>query len=258
MPLMTAVRRTGGGKHVFSYDKLDTEDKDNIVVLINDSKRYTEIKEKLESYGLVENKHFFNGWKLDFNFYKIVQGDKSWIEFEKEDDEALTRLRQGWKKRAKALSEMIPDDVNSMLDIGCGESLVKEFLPSRITYYGLDYCKRDDNTIVCNVNNESLPDLKVDLYYMAGILSYILDMPGFIKQLHGAKYVLMSTPRTDCFIRLDNRYIEDGYLNYGIVEYYLSNLITDMFEEGWVCRRLEWKYKERDEYYILFEKKTAV
>lgn len=42
-------------------------------------------------------------------------------------------------------------------------------------------------------------------------------------------------------------------MNYGTNSYYCSNLITDMFENGFVCRKMQWNYKQRDEYYFLFE-----
>lgn len=63
-------------KQVYDYSHLREENIDNIIVIINDTRRYTEIKIKLEEYGLKENEHFFNGWKLDSNFYYKVYDDK--------------------------------------------------------------------------------------------------------------------------------------------------------------------------------------
>lgn len=45
-------------------------------------------------------------------------------------------------------------------------------------------------------------------------------------------------------------------MNYGISAYYVSDLITDMFENEFVCKKMEWNYRERDEYYFLFIKNT--
>ena len=139
------------------------------------------------------------------------------------------------------------------MDIGCGEELLKEFLCKDIKYYGLDYCERNKETIICDINKEKLPDIKVDLYYMAGIIDYVTDIPNFIKELSRAKYVVMSKTRNERFIRLDDKVMESGYMNYGTNSYYCSNLITDMFENGFVCRKMQWNYKQRDEYYFLFE-----
>ena len=243
----------GFPQRVHSYEYLRNEKIDDLIVIINDTRKYEEIKKKLEKYGLIENIHFFNGWKLDSNFYHEVYADKGWQEFEQSDTNALKRQRQGWKDRARAMSQLIPEDVKVLMDIGCGEELLKEFLCKDIKYYGLDYCERNKETIICDINKEKLPDIKVDLYYMAGIIDYVIDIPNFIKQLSRAKYVVMSKTRNERFIRLDDKVMDSGYMNYGISSYYCSNQITDMFEIGFVCRKMQWNYKQRDEYYFLFE-----
>lgn len=243
----------GFPQRVHSYEYLRNEKIDDLIVIINDTRKYEEIKKKLEKYGLIENIHFFNGWKLDSNFYHEVYADKGWQEFEQSDTNALKRQRQGCKDRARAMSQLIPEDVKVLMDIGCGEELLKEFLCKDIKYYGLDYCERNKETIICDINKEKLPDIKVDLYYMAGIIDYVIDIPNFIKQLSRAKYVVMSKTRNERFIRLDDKVMDSGYMNYGISSYYCSNLITDMFEIGFVCRKMQWNYKQRDEYYFLFE-----
>lgn len=243
----------GFPQRVHSYEYLRNEKIDDLIVIINDTRKYEEIKKKLEKYGLIENIHFFNGRKLDSNFYHEVYADKGWQEFEQSDTNALKRQRQGWKDRARAMSQLIPEDVKVLMDIGCGEELLKEFLCKDIKYYGLDYCERNKETIICDINKEKLPDIKVDLYYMAGIIDYVIDIPNFIKQLSRAKYVVMSKTRNERFIRLDDKVMDSGYMNYGISSYYCSNLITDMFEIGFVCRKMQWNYKQRDEYYFLFE-----
>lgn len=243
----------GFPQRVHSYEYLRNEKIDDLIVIINDTRKYEEIKKKLEKYGLIENIHFFNGWKLDSNFYHEVYADKGWQEFEQSDTNALKRQRQGWKDRARAMSQLIPEDVKVLMDIGCGEELLKEFLCKDIKYYGLDYCERNKETIICDINKEKLPDIKVDLYYMAGIIDYVIDIPNFIKQLSRAKYVVMSKTRNERFIGLDDKVMDSGYMNYGISSYYCSNLITDMFEIGFVCRKMQWNYKQRDEYYFLFE-----
>ena len=243
----------GFPQRVHSYEYLRNEKIDDLIVIINDTRKYEEIKKKLEKYGLIENIHFFNGWKLDSNFYHEVYADKGWQEFEQSDTNALKRQRQGWKDRARAMSQLIPEDVKALMDIGCGEELLKEFLCKDIKYYGLDYCERNKETIICDINKEKLPDIKVDLYYMAGIIDYVTDIPNFIKQLSRAKYVVMSKTRNERFIRLDDKVMDSGYMDYGTSSYYCSNLVTDMFENGFVCRKMQWNYKQRDEYYFLFE-----
>lgn len=255
---MTAM---GGGelkKQVYAWSHLENENIDELVVIINDTRNYDRIKIQLERYGLKENKHFFNGWKLDSNFYHEVYEDKNWIDFEKEDSMALIRQQAGWRKRAEMLACLIPSDVRSVMDIGCGECLLKEFLPQNVRYYGLDYKQRYKDTIVCDINKDNLPKLDVDLYYLAGVIDYIHNIPQFIKQFKNAKYVIMSKARNERFIRLDDKIMDKGYMNFGISAYYISDLLTDMSQNGFFCKKMEWNYKERDEYYFLFINKDMM
>lgn len=154
------------------------------------------------------------------------------------------------------MARLIPSDVRSVMDVGCGECLLKHFLPREVKYYGVDYIKRKKDTIVCDINKEKLPQLDVDLYYLAGVIDYIENMPQFIKQLKNARYVILSKVRNERFIRLDDKIMDKGYMDYGISAYYVSDLITDMFENEFVCKKMEWNYRERDEYYFLFIKNT--
>ena len=92
-------------KRVHSYEYLRNEKIDDLIVIINDTRKYEEIKKKLEKSGLIENIHFFNGWKLDSNFYHEVYADKGWQEFEQSDTNALKKdsARDGRIERERCL-----------------------------------------------------------------------------------------------------------------------------------------------------------
>ena len=192
------------------------------------------------------------------HFQKVSECGENWIDFEKEDSMALIRQQAGWRKRAEMLACLIPSDVRSVMDIGCGECLLKEFLPQNVRYYGLDYKQRYKDTIVCDINKDNLPKLDVDLDYLAGVIDYIHNIPQFIKQFKNAKYVIMSKARNERFIRLDDKIKDKGYMNFGISAYYISDLLTDMSQNGFFCKKMEWNYKERDEYYFLFINKDMM
>ena len=244
----------GACKKIHNYEYLNQIDKESLVIIITDSKRYEAIKELLEKYGLQENKHFFNGWKLSHQFYDICYADQEWIEFEKDNRNALSDMHIGWENRSKRMAELIPTNVKSILDVGCGEGLIRQFLPNGIKYYGLDYIKRGEHVkYVCNLNEEWFPDIKVDLIFMAGVIEYLNNVKEFMEKVKGAKYILVSKRRTENFIRLDSAVL-DNYMNYGKIEYYVNDLFNDMYETGYVCTKMEWPWRERDEYYILFEK----
>ena len=244
----------GTTKKVYKYDYLKQVNLDSVVVIITDSSKYESIKVILENLGLRENYNIFNGWKLSHEFYELLYADKEWIEFEKTDGTVLENMRRGWEKRAEKMSAMIPKDVQSILDIGCGESLIKKYLPINIKYIGLDYCARENTDFICDINNEKLPDVDVDLVYMAGVMEYVHNIEQFLKQLK-KKYILISLRRKEGFIRLDS-FVSDGYMNYGKTECFIHTIINAMQKNGFLCIRMEWPWRERDEYYLLFENQT--
>lgn len=246
-------------KKIHRFEFLTKENLEKIIIIVTDSRKYDYAKKILTKYECRENVNFFNGWKLNHAFYDIYYHDKMWMDYERENDSALSNMRTGWEKRAQAMVKLIPKNVGSILDIGCGECLLKKYLPREIKYYGLDYRKRNDETIVCNINEEKIPVINgIDLYYLAGVVAYVKDERTLFKQFNATKYVLMSYIRNEKFIRLDNTVIEKGYMNYGNKDYYIGNLISDMAEAGFLCIKMEWDYKIRDEYYLLFARKDML
>lgn len=99
-----------------------------------------------------------------------------------------------WIGRARIMRRMIPDDVNSVLDLGAGGMVLKKMLPSNVAYYPVDYTKRYPETIVADFNQAQFPDIKADLAFCAGILEYVKNVDWFVDQIinSGCKYVLLS------------------------------------------------------------------
>ncbi len=46
---------------------------------------------------------------------------------------------------------------------------LREFLSKDVTYYGLDYTSRSDDTIVCDLNAREFPDIKTDVVFCSGL-----------------------------------------------------------------------------------------
>lgn len=238
------------GKHVYGYDKLQEENKNDVILIISNSKRYAECAEKLQSMGFVENVHFFNGWKLHKNFYKNIEAFNTWQDDELQHDEVFAN--QAWEERAAFMAAMIPDDVHSLMDIGCGDQKLRKYIRDDVKYYGLDYTDRGRDSIVCDLNKEHLPKIEVDLYYLAGVFCYIHSQEKFLREMSGAKYVLISLRPTDQYIRLD------GHLSNMAFEapQYMSNdeVITCMYEEGFVLINAKYDYFFQNCHFYLFKK----
>lgn len=189
------------GKKVYSSEVLAQETKGEIIIVIADNAKYGVAKNTLEMMGFVDGVDFFNGWKLDFNFYKVIGSDSSWITYEKQND--LSISDRSFEQRTKLMLDMIPKDVRSVMDLGCGVSFLKSLLSSDVQYYGLDICERENTSYVCDLNKEPLPDVCVDLYYMAGLVYYINDLDKLFMQMTKAKYILFDYGGTERYLRLD-------------------------------------------------------
>ncbi len=177
------------GKPVYALYHLKEEKPDELLIIIADSKLYRDAAEKLSKMGFIENKHFFNGWVLPEEYFLNIIKGSSWMAFETPDtfDE-----KQDWEDRAVIMSSMLPEDVKNIVDFGCGNQRLKKYLKPDITYTGLDYVSRGSETIVCDVNKQTLPLLSTDCAYMAGFVMYISDLENFFSQLskQKIKYIL--------------------------------------------------------------------
>ena len=192
---------SGSSKEVYLPEVLTEENKGEILILIADNVKYAAAKTVLEAMGFVANIDFFNGWKLNLNFYKQIELDSSWMEYEQRNDKSIAN--PNYALRTELMIGMIPEDVRSVMDIGCGVSFLKKLLSPNVQYYGVDICKREHTSFICDLNSEPLPDVNVDLYYMAGLLYYINDVDRLFSQMTKAKYILFDYDGTERYLRLD-------------------------------------------------------
>lgn len=54
--------------------------------------------------------------------------------------------------RTKHLSSLIDPQAKSVMDLGCGEMKLREYLAPEIKYIPVDYVKRSEETLVCDFN----------------------------------------------------------------------------------------------------------
>lgn len=240
----------GGTKPVYPVEQLRQENPEDIIVIITNSKKYDEASRILQNIGLKENVHYFNGWKLDGNFYDVAGDNQDWMLDESMNPGVFSN--DIWEKRAEIMSSMIPDDVGSIMDIGCGDCKLKKYLPKKIQYYGLDYCAREGGAFVCNFNEESLPQVKVDMYYLAGVLPYAKDIPGLLHQMERARYILMSVYALDPFIRLDG--YETDVPHFVFQNFSIDEIVNCLYGLGFALAKCKYDYKIMDVHFLLFKK----
>ena len=90
-----------------------------------------------------------------------------------------------WKYRIEIMSNYIDENDKVICDFGCGKGWLQEFISDKLLYYGVDYKARNNDTIVCDLNNYEMPDdSKIsDVIFCSGIIEYIEDVDWFIKKI---------------------------------------------------------------------------
>lgn len=229
------IKSCGIEKKIFSTKKLLEENPEDILLIIGDSRKYSYYKKKLESIGLRENLHFFNGWKLTPEFYWRLFEDNTWEKIENTNENIFAE-EMAYGYRAKHMASLIPDEVGSIMDLGCGNELLKRYLKKDVKYIGVDYKKRNDNTIICDLNRDPLPEIPVDMYYLAGVIYFIENAQKLIHQMREAKYVLLSYRGMERYLRLDGRF--DGIYSGSTKNWiFTADLVSMFLDEGFTLTK---------------------
>lgn len=85
-----------------------------------------------------------------------------------------------WSGRSELMSKFI-NEGESVFEFGAGRCHLKTMLPKNCTYISSDIVKREENTLVCDINQRPLPDFpKSDIAFFSGVLEYVHDLDSFL------------------------------------------------------------------------------
>ena len=85
-----------------------------------------------------------------------------------------------FRKRMVILSSFIDKDDKSIIDFGASAEYLRRVINKDVKYFPVDYVKRSERTILCDLNKGNFPDLKADVAFMAGFLEYMDDIDSVI------------------------------------------------------------------------------
>ena len=75
--------------------------------------------------------------------------------------------------RIEMIAGWIPAGVRSVADYGAGKLGLRRLLDPSIAYYPIDYVKRSEDTIICDFDQDMLPELKTDVSVCTATLVFI-------------------------------------------------------------------------------------
>lgn len=89
---------------------------------------------------------------------------------------------ESWDARAQRAAGLIGDAV-SVMDIGCGMMTLEKHLRPGVTYTPLDVVRRDERTLVIDLNKDAFPPLGADVAVGLGLIEYIYDTPKLLRSI---------------------------------------------------------------------------
>ncbi|OMH30321.1 hypothetical protein [Motiliproteus sp. MSK22-1] len=89
-----------------------------------------------------------------------------------------------WDKRAQKISKLIPKGTK-LLDLGCGEMLIENYLDSPQEYIPCDIHPRDNRTIICDFDKQEYPDFNLlpSCVICLGVLNYLNNQKPLMERI---------------------------------------------------------------------------
>ena len=180
------------GKPVISPQVVTSQYQDaNIVIATNIY--FDEIKALLLEHGFSEEQII--------SYAVFIPSNTVWADLEDSIDWSLMR------PSVELFSQWLDADDRSVADYGAGQMYLKTFLPQDAAYFPVDYLQRFAETIVCDLNTGSFPDLDVDVSVLNGVLEFLVTAEALL--LHACrksgKKVILSYMTKDRFPNQDAR-----------------------------------------------------
>jgi len=132
-------------------------------------------------------------------------------------------LESWWDERTEVLARLVPAG-SRVIEFGAGRRQLEKYLPDGCTYIPSDLTDRGPDTIVCDLNERPLPDLrylKPTVAVFGGVLEYVKDVRSVFTWLAETgvhTFVLsfdsMPTGLTVCGVLKERkRRLQFGYMN---------------------------------------------
>ena len=88
-----------------------------------------------------------------------------------------------WEARVKFLASYLKDSDIKIMDLGCGQGKLSNYLSVNQEYIPVDYKDRGNNNIICDFNKYEFPNVMADVSFVSGVMEYVNDWQWFIERM---------------------------------------------------------------------------
>jgi len=176
---------------------------------------FDEIKRELLDLGVKEERI------LSYRIF--MPNEIVWSDLDENIDWNLMRFR------VEMFSEWIAPEIHSVSDYGAGKMYLREYLDESVKYYPIDYIRRNDQTILCDLNEGIFPEIQTDASVCSGVLEFINTAEKLLDHVcqNTSKMIILSYLTADQFPSVEGRrasaYVTD-LTDFQIVERMEQNL----------------------------------
>jgi methyltransferase family protein len=168
-----------------------------------------------------------------------------------------------WSERSRLIATLIPAG-STVIEFGAGRRATETFLKPGCKYVPSDLVSRGDDTIICDLNQRPLPDLRslqLDAAVFGGVLEYIQDLPSLLAWL--APSVTLCVASYECarsrpgtFSRFQE-HVSRAWS--GWVNTYDEDELVALFQAAGfsLSQKLVWQTDEGDEPVLAFQQTTS-
>lgn len=154
---------------------------------------YEEILSKLMSLGISKERIL--------SYKKFMPKTILWSDLDDNIDWELMR------HRVAMFSQWFDEKDRSVVDYGAGRMYLQEYLPEDVRYYPVDYIRRDERTILCDLGKGEFPDIEADVGVCSGVLEFIENAEELLAHVcaHTKRKIILSYLGTENFPDIGGR-----------------------------------------------------
>lgn len=116
--------------------------------------------------------------------------------------------------RVKLIAGWVPTNARSVADYGAGKLSLRHLLLPSTAYYPIDYVKRSEDTIVCDFDQDCLPDLHTEVSICTATLVFIAQAERLLEHIctHTSRLIILSYVLLETFSNVEGRRAS-GYIS---------------------------------------------